>query len=162
MTEHLTHAERSRALVAAARTASLSTIARDPGGYPFGSLVAVAADRRGCPLLLLSRLAEHTQNLDHRAEASLLFVEPAPPDRDPLSLARVTVLGPCTPVPEVERDEARALFLAAHPDAAQYAGFQDFAFHRLSPLALRYVGGFGRMSWVSAEDYLKAAPALGG
>ena len=29
---------------------------------------------------------------------------------------------------------------------------------RLDPIALRYVGGFGRMSWVTAEDYLGAEP----
>ncbi len=30
--------------------------------------------------------------------------------------------------------------------------------YRLEPIALRYVGGFGRMSWVSPEDYRAAEP----
>ena len=55
-----------------------------------------------------------------------------------------------------ERDEARRVFLAAQPDASYYVDFKDFAFYRLDPIALRYVGGFGRMSWVTAEDYLAA------
>ena len=76
----------------------------------------------------------------------------------PLSVARVTLLGPCRPVPEADREAARATFLAAHPDAEPYASFKDFAFHRLDPIAVRYVGGFGRMSWVSAADYLSAEP----
>lgn len=152
------HAERARTVIATARAATLSTIARDPAGFPYGSLVTVAFDDRGRPLLLLSQLAEHTQNLGHCADASLLVAEPAPPDQSPLSVARVTLLGPCRPVGEEDRDAARASFLAAHPDAAQYAGFKDFAFYRLDPIALRYVGGFGRMSWVSAADYLAAEP----
>jgi heme iron utilization protein len=74
----------------------------------------------------------------------------------PLTRGRVSLLGPCRPVPEPERDAASAIFIAAHPDAAQYASFKDFAYYRLEPTALRYVGGFGRMSWVSADEYMAA------
>ncbi|MFT3766415.1 MAG: DUF2470 domain-containing protein [Minicystis sp.] len=150
------HAERCRTLAARVRSATLSTVARDPEGFPYGSLVTVAVDDRGRPLLLLSQLAEHTQNLAHRPEASILLAEPAPPGASALSVARVTLMGPCRPVPEADREGARATFLAAHADAAQYAGFKDFAFYQLDPTAIRYVGGFGRMSWVSAADYLAA------
>ncbi len=151
-------AERCRTLVAAARTGALATIARDPDGFPYASLVTVAPDALGRPLLLLSTLAEHTQNLERRAHASILLTAACPPDRSPLACGRVTLLGPCAPVPDGERAAARAIFLAAHPDAAGYVDFKDFAFHRLEPVALRYVGGFGRMAWVSAEDYRAAEP----
>jgi hypothetical protein len=151
------HAAQSRAVAAAARTATLCTVARDPEGFPFGSLVTVATDTEGRPLLLLSQLAEHTQNLAADARASLLLVAPTAAGDSPLASARVTLIGSCRPVPEAEREAARAVFLAAHPDAAMYAGFKDFAFYRLDPEAVRYVGGFGRMSWVSADDYRAAA-----
>ena len=68
------HAERCRTLFARARHGVLSTLAREPKGFPFGSLVAVACDEDGQPLLLLSALAEHTQNLEVAADASLLVV----------------------------------------------------------------------------------------
>lgn len=152
------HAERCRTLVTGAKAATLSTIARDPDGYPYGSLVTVAFDASGRPLLLLSKLAEHTQNLAHRADASLLVTEPSERHAQPLALGRVTLLGPCAPVPDVDREQVRATFLAAQPDASYYVDFSDFGFFRLEPLALRYVGGFGRMSWVSAADYASAEP----
>jgi putative heme iron utilization protein len=71
----------------------------------------------------------------------------------------VTLVGPCTQVGEegVARG-ARDTFLAAHPEAAGYASFRDFAMYRLEPVAVRYVGGFGRMSWVGLADYLAASP----
>ena len=154
-----THAERCRTLVEAARSATLCTLARDPAGYPYGSLVTLAIDGRGRPLLLLSTLAEHTQNLSARAEASLLVTEPLGQHAQPLALGRVTFLGPCQPIPPGdERAEARGAFLAAQPDAAYYVDFRDFAFYRIEPVALRFVGGFGRMSWVSAAEYREAAP----
>lgn len=148
------HAERCRTLVRNAKSATLSTLAREPAGFPFGSLVALAVDAQGRPLLFLSKLAEHTGNLLARSEASILVTEPA--GVDPLAHGRVTILGRCEAIPEEERPSARELFLAQQPSAATYIDFSDFAFYRLEPTALRYVGGFGRMSWVTAEDYRAA------
>lgn len=163
----LSHAERCRTLLAGARTATLSTHARDPAGHPYGSLVAIACDARGRPLLLLSKLAEHTMNLLARPESSVLVSEVlaggelrgGPADVDPLALGRATVLGETRRIDDDgERSEARATFLARQPRASAYVDFADFGFFRLEPRALRYVGGFGRMSWVSAEDYATAEP----
>ena len=139
--------------MSAAKVATLATVARDPEGFPYASLVAFASDANGRPLLLLSRLAEHTENLRLRPQASLLVCEPDASNVDPLSLGRVTILGPCVLVPEDEKADARATFLARQPSAATYVDFADFAFYRLEPRALRFVGGFGRMSWVSAQEY---------
>ncbi len=150
------HAERCRTLVATARSATLCTVARDPAGYPYGSLVTVALDPVGRPLFLLSTLAEHTGNLLARPEASVLLTEPLDAHDQPLAVGRVTLLGPCTVVPDAERAAVRETFLAQQPSSSYYVDFSDFAFYRLEPTALRYVGGFGRMSWVTAEDYRRA------
>lgn len=152
------HAERSRTLVSLAKTATLSTIGRVPFGYPYGSLVTVAIDGMGRPILLLSELAEHTGNLHARPEASVLITEPLGVHDQPLALGRVTLLGPCCHVSEDEKDAVSAAFLERQPSAAYYATFDDFAFYRLEPVALRYVGGFGRMSWVEADEYRAAQP----
>jgi heme iron utilization protein len=152
------HAERCRTLASQAVSATLSTIAREPLGFPYGSLVTVAVDSLGRPLLLLSDLAEHTTNLKAQAEASVLMTEPLGGHDQPLALGRVTILGPCNKVVAIERDGVREAFLKQQPSAAYYVDFQDFAFYRVEPVALRYVGGFGRMSWVSAEEYRAAEP----
>jgi putative heme iron utilization protein len=153
-----THAERSRTLVSLARSATLSTVARDPEGFPYGSLVTVASDALGRPLLLISTLAEHTKNLHARSEASVLVTEPLDAHDQPLAVGRVTILGRCAIVAQDERAAVRELFLAQQPSSSYYVDFEDFAFFRLEPTSLRYVGGFGRMSWVSADDYRKAQP----
>lgn len=152
----MSHAAAVRALCRAARTATLATVAREPAGFPFASLVSVADDGAGRPLLLLSRLAEHTQNLLAADEASVLLVEEAPAGTDPLALARATLIGRCRKVPDADVEAARARYLAAHPEAESYFGFGDFALYRLEPEALRFVGGFGRMSWVDVGEYAAA------
>jgi putative heme iron utilization protein len=148
------HAEHARAVAEHARFATLSTLAKDPAGFPYGSLVAIACDDLGRPLLLLSTLAEHTQNLALSEKASVLLA--APGNADPLAAARVTLIGPCRKIEGEAIQQARELFLRKHPEAAAYASFKDFALYRLEPVALRYVGGFGRMSWVSTDDYRSA------
>jgi putative heme iron utilization protein len=152
------HAERCRTLAAHATSATLSTIAREPSGFPYGSLVTLAIDESGRPLLLLSALPEHSGNLQARPEASILLTEPIGSHDQPLALGRVTILGHCTKVSIDERPSARETFLKQQPGASYYVDFEDFAFYRLDPVALRYIGGFGRMSWVSAEEYRAAEP----
>jgi heme iron utilization protein len=152
------HAERCRTLASQAKSATLSTIAREPRGFPYGSLVSPAVDDMGRPLLLLSELAEHTGNLQAHPEASVLLTEPLGGHDQPLALGRVTILGPCAKVAEAEHAGVRESFLRQQPSAAYYVDFDDFAFYRVEPIALRYVGGFGRMSWVSASDYVAAEP----
>jgi putative heme iron utilization protein len=155
-----THAERARTLVAGIPTGTLCTLADEPAGYPYGSFVTVAFDA-GNPILLLSRLAEHTKNLERDPRASLLVAESGA--ADPLANGRVTMIGPCTRIDrggpnEDEAGSARAAFLAVHPNAAYYADFRDFAFWRLLVRAVRYIGGYGRMSWVSEDEWRAAAP----
>jgi len=152
------HAERCRTLASQVISATLSTMAREPHGFPYGSLVTVVVDDRGRPLLLLSELAEHTGNLHVQPKASVLLTEPLSGHDQPLALGRVTILGRCARIASAERASVRDLFLRQHPGAAYYADFDDFAFYRIEPTAVRYVGGFGRMSWVSAEDYRTAEP----
>jgi putative heme iron utilization protein len=138
------------ALAKTSKFAALGTIARD-GGHPFTSLVAVALVR-GAPVLLLSELAEHTQNLRADARASILFAEEA--TDEPLARGRVTLLGRCALVP---RDEVEAAYVAVHPDAAGYLALKDFRFWRLAVESVRHVGGFGRMGWASGADWAAAA-----
>ena len=152
------HAERCRTLVAQTRVATLCTVAREPEGYPYGSLVTVAFDDEGRPLMLLSTMAEHTGNLAARPEASILVAEALGEGGDPLALGRATLLGPCRKVTGEPAAALRERFLAVHPRASYYVDFKDFAFYRLEVTALRYIGGFGRMSWVTVEDYRAAAP----
>ena len=116
------------------------------------SLVAVAgAD--GAPVMLLSRLARHTRNLLTEPEASILFTPAFDPTvghhPDPLTQARVTLTGRIVASTD-ERD--RSAFLARHHSASSYAGFSDFGFYRLEVKAAHFIGGFGRIVELSAED----------
>ena len=83
----------ARHLMRGCATATLATLGGS--GWPYGSLVLVAADHDASPILLLSTLAEHTKNLLADSRVSLLFDGTAGL-AEPLTGARVTVLGRAT------------------------------------------------------------------
>lgn len=153
-----THAERCRTLVAGESRGALSTLAPDPSGYPFGSVVSFGLADDGDPLFFVSHMAEHTQNALRDPRASLLVTEPVADGADPLASGRVTLLGLLAPIDAADLDVARERYLAANPAASYYIDFGDFTFLRLTVDHLRYVGGYGRMSWVDAPAYKAAEP----
>jgi heme oxygenase (biliverdin-IX-beta and delta-forming) len=151
------HAERIRTLMSLTSIATLSTLSRKHPGFPFGSLMPFALDSFGQPLFLISNMAMHTQNLKADSRCSL-FVGQAGPEGDALGTARATLIGNAEPVPENDVDDARKRYLARHENSRYWVDFSDFSFFRLQPIDLYYVGGFGVMGWVDAQDYEHAAP----
>lgn len=151
-----THGERARTLVAGIRTGTLCTIAKEPAGYPYGSFITFAMDGPN-PVFFISQLAEHTKNLRGDSRASLLVAEGG--EADPLANGRVTLLGHCRLLePGAGRDAAKDAYLQAHPNASYYIDYKDFGFWRLEVEAVRYIGGYGRMSWVEPADWSDSTP----
>ena len=149
-------AERARTLVYLQHVGSLATLSTKHPDWPFGSVMPYGLDDLGRPTFLMSTLAMHTQNLLRDARASLL-VTPPDTDDDPLGTARITLMGTVTPVSQEEYTEVREGYLARHADASLWVDFGDFGFYRMEVTDTYFVGGFGVMGWVSAEDYSRAA-----
>ncbi|MDA1072380.1 MAG: pyridoxamine 5'-phosphate oxidase family protein [Proteobacteria bacterium] len=143
--------EGARALLRGCRYGTLATLAE--GGAPFASLVALASDERGAPLLLLSDLARHTQNLKRDGRASLLL-DGSEGRRERLAAARLTLTGTIAPA---ESQAASRRYLAVHPEAARLLELADFRFYRLEPDAGHLVAGFGRIDTIAAADFLVPA-----
>lgn len=120
------------------RAGALATLDRTDGA-PFASLTTVATDSDGSPLLLMSQLSVHTQNLQRDPRASILLAQAG--RGDPLAHPRLTVIGRA----RVEgAPRVRERFLARHPKAKLYADFGDFAFWRLDIERAHLNGGFAR------------------
>lgn len=138
----------ARRLMRSARYATLATVDRKTGG-PYPSLVTAATDMDGVPIVLISRLALHTLNLEQNPVSGILFAEVGA--GDPLVHPRVSV---STRAQISDDPRVRRRFLARHPDAAMYAGFADFAFWRMVPEGGHLVAGFGRIVDIPREHLL--------
>lgn len=143
----------AKTLLRATRAGTLGTLDRNTG-HPFASLVNVATDVDGSPVILTSRLSTHTANLEADGRASILLAQSG--KGDPLAHPRLTVLGVFA---RVERDSAdaarvRRRFLARHPKSELYVGFGDFAFWRMTVAAAHLNGGFARAADLNAAELL--------
>jgi len=127
------------------RSGALATLG--PEGAPFATLVTVATDLDGSPLLLTSRLSSHTANLEREPRMSILLAQTG--KGDPLAHPRLTVVGRAERTAE---PRVRTRFLARHPKAELYADFADFSFWRVEILGGHLNGGFARAATLRAED----------
>lgn len=131
--------------------AALATHSVAVPGYPFASAIPFATDERHRPILLISRLAEHTQNLAADARASLMVHTP-PKNGD---MARATLVGQVAPLGEEPTVVER--YLRYHPEGGDFLRLGDFRFYRLEPVQARIVAGFGQATWLAGERLTDAA-----
>lgn len=143
----------AKELLRTIRAGALATIDRNTG-HPFASLVNVATDSDGAPVILVSRLSTHTANLEADGRASVLLA--ASGKGDPLAYPRLTLLGSFVRVARDDPGEPRLRrrFLARHPKSELYAGFGDFSFWRLDVVSAHLNGGFARAADLKAADVL--------
>src|SRR6204780_1596049 len=141
----------AKALLRATRAGTLATIDRNTG-HPFASLVNVATDADGSPLILVSRLSTHTANLERDGRASLLLATSG--RGDPVAHPRLTVLGTFAPIARSADAEPsiRRRFLARHPKSELYAGFADFSFWRMPLVSAHLNAGFARAVDLKGEE----------
>ncbi len=142
-------------LLRSARSGSLATLGRD--GHPAASLVSLATDIDGTPLILVSALSAHTGNLEVDPRCSLLL---SPGGKgDPLAHARITLKLRASKVDRGTPDGARIRrrFLSRQPKAALYADFGDFSFFSLTIDGASLNGGFGRAYELAPADLLSDA-----
>jgi putative heme iron utilization protein len=120
----------------------LSTQSKAMPGYPFGSVVPYCLDAEGRPLILISRIAQHTRNLQQDARCSLLVGERGADDVQ--SAGRLTLLADARQLEDpAEIEAAASRYFEYFPDARDYHKTHDFDFWRLQPVRARYIGGFG-------------------
>nr|WP_314482376.1 HugZ family protein [uncultured Pseudomonas sp.] len=125
----------------------LSTHSKSMPGFPFGSVVSYCLDAEGRPLILISRIAQHTHNLQKDAKCSLLVGEREA--QDVQAVGRLTVLAEACKLQDQASIEAAALrYYRYFPDAGDYHRAHDFDFWVLQPVRHRYIGGFGAIHWL--------------
>ncbi len=121
-------------------------------GYPYASALPFCTDQPGRVVVLISHLAEHTQNADHDRRVSFLI---APSGAQVLEQARITLIGDLAPT---EDASVAARYLRYFPESERYLSIGGFRFFCLEPLSARYIAGFGSIHTVPGENYL--APPL--
>lgn len=130
----------------------LSTHSKRFPGFPYGSAIPHVIDPQGCPVILISELAEHTHNVQVDSRVSYLVSESGAQLQ---ASGRANLLGHAS---EMRRDEIQARYLRYHPDGARTLELGGFHFFRIEPQHVRFIEGFGGIHWIADTAYL--APAV--
>jgi len=142
----------ARRLLRRCRSGALATVSKRLHGYPFASVVPFMTHYDASPVLLISRLAEHTKNINADPRVSLMVHEPG---ADVQAAARLTITGKCARIEDPSSFQSRYLRLL--PSASELLAL-DFDFYRIAPVAIRYIGGFGAIDWLPVETFAVACP----
>lgn len=144
----MTAAVEAREFLYSTHSGVLSTHSARFEGYPFGSIAPFVLDDDGNPMILISTIAEHTKNIVVDARVSLIAFDPAAADMQ--ACARLTLLGEAV-LADKPHGPMRDRYLARFPQAEQYFDMHDFLFYRIVVRQARFVGGFGKIHWISGE-----------
>lgn len=148
------HSRNARLAVRHRLSGVLSTHSLKFPGFPYGSAVPHMTDVQGCPVILISHLAEHTHNIEADDRVSFLVSESGAQLQ---SFGRASLLGRAQAVESplvVER------YLRYHPDGERSLAIGGFRFFRIVPEHVRFIEGFGGIHWVSSDAYIAPMVAL--
>lgn len=146
----MSNSQLARQILRAHRYGALGTLSKKFRGHPFGSITPYLVDHDGSLLILISTLAEHTKNIQSDPRVSLITHDQRSPHIQ--SQGRVTLVGTAHLV--ADREQAGSRYLRYFPEARTYLDMHDFSFYRILPQSIRFIGGFGNIHWVAAENYL--------
>ena len=116
----MTRGDEARRLVRKFASGVLATQSLKFPGYPYASSLPFCTDQRGRIVVLISHLAEHTQNADHDTKAGFLV---SPLTRDLQEQARVSMIGDIAPVDDAAM---QSRYLRFFPEARQYLQIGGF------------------------------------
>ncbi len=154
-----------RILTTLVRERSLAALGTIFEGGPLVSMVLYASEPDlACLYLHVSRLAQHTRGLLSHPRVGLMISEPDRASRNPLTLARVSIQGLAAPLQEGSPlfENARSLYLAAHPTAAINFDLPDFLLMGVYPESARFIAGFGKIFDLDREAWARLAAATPG
>lgn len=139
------------------RLASLGTL-RD--NAPRVSMVAyIAADDFSLFYLHISKLAQHTVDMQKDNHIGLLISEADDGRADPQTLGRVSIYGTAEMIENGEPGYTplKKAYLERFPEAEQFFKLADFNFWRIKPKGGRFVAGFAKAFNITVETLQKVS-----
>ena len=152
-------AESEKLLAHLLQTSRIASLGTSHDGAPFVSMVSVArADDGSAFYIHVSRLAQHTRDMEADPRVSLLLAQADDGRADPQTLVRVTIQ--CR-AEKIERtDESyksiQILYVTQFPASAQMFSFGDFNLWKLVPEKVRFVAGFAKAFNLVPNDLKRA------
>ena len=141
--------ETSRALASLIRGERIAHLATLRGGAPMVSMTLYMPEPDFSAFYVhVSRLAWHTQDMQHDARVALAISETDDRRADPFTLMRVSIRGDAVQM----SSGPKVAWLGRFPEQAINFELTDFSFWKIVPRDARFVAGFGRIHNLSAAE----------
>lgn len=146
-------AAEAKQFLCSTRSGVLSSFSAKFTGYPFGSVMPFVLDHDGQPIVLISTIAEHTQNIIANPKVSLLVFQSdnVKSAEDLHANGRLTLIGEAKQLEKNDVD-LMARYCRYLPESTGYLAMHDFQFYRIHIVQARYIAGFGKMGWIQGEE----------
>mmetsp|Transcript_42515 Transcript_42515/g.129015 ORF Transcript_42515/g.129015 Transcript_42515/m.129015 type:complete len:363 (-) Transcript_42515:485-1573(-) len=159
--------EKARTVTSICTSGTLCTVSSSDGieGAPFGSFVDYVLDDEGLPVLLMNEMSMHTMNIRDNNMVTL-FAQiggSSGSENKGQDVSRCSITGSIERIDDKasDMDLIRMRYSIAHSYADQVIDSPKFAFYRVQPKKIYFVGGFGVLAkWVPVEEYKAAAPDI--
>lgn len=137
------------------REGVLSTVSKKYEGYPFGSFVTFISGADRSIIFYASDIAQHTINLKNNSKACITLFNLSEGDKQ--DSARLSLMGD---VKKIDKDveEISRQFIEFFPESSQYSNMHDFNFYSLNISHVRWIGGFGKIAWLSSTNWNPIRP----
>ena len=137
------------------REGVLSTVSKKYEGYPFGSFVTFISGADRSIIFYASDIAQHTINLKSNSKACITLFNLSEGDKQ--DSARLSLMGD---VKKIDKDveEISRKFIEFFPESSQYSNMHDFNFYSLNISQVRWIGGFGKIAWLSSTNWNPIRP----
>ena len=146
------HEKEAVAFYRSDKIAILSTISKKYEGYPFGSFVTYVSGWDRTIFLYLSDLADHTKNLKKNHKSCITILKKNE-SGDVQNSARLTLIGDLKKVPLKIYEACKDRFHNFFPESSVYEQMHDFNFYQISITQSRWIGGFGKISWLDPKNW---------
>ncbi|HEY3074704.1 MAG TPA: pyridoxamine 5'-phosphate oxidase family protein [Burkholderiales bacterium] len=152
--EYYMDVETGRLLASLIRRERLAHLATLRGGAPMVSMTLYLPESDFSAFYVhVSRLAWHTQDMQHDARVALSISETDDRRADPFTLMRVSIRGEAAQISGGPKEA----WLARFPEQAINFELADFSFWKITPRDARFVAGFGRIHNLTAADLARTA-----
>jgi putative heme iron utilization protein len=156
--------EKARTVTSVCTSGTLCTVSGSDGiqGAPFGSYVDYVLDDDGNPVLLMNEMSMHTVNIFENKDGMVtLFTQLQSKTGSGAGqdISRCSVTGTIAKIDPkaADMDAIRMRYSITHSYADQVMDSPKFAFYRLTPCKIYFVGGFGVLAkWVDIDEYKNA------
>lgn len=147
----------AKVLVHSADFSVISTLSHNLRGYPFGSVSPFMSDYQGNVYVYISDIAQHAKNLSRDSRVSFTLFNTST-EGDHNTQGRVTVVGDAEKLDTTEQAQWLPKYFKLFPDAIKYQQTHDFHLWKITPVRIRFIGGFGKIFWIEKEEWLSQAP----